>query len=89
LTTQANGRCESFTNTLKQEEIDARPYGDLPELERHIEEFIEQFYNRERLHSALGYKSPEEFEQKQAIERPVSALPAAMLFEKHKEVSRC
>jgi transposase InsO family protein len=84
-----NGRCESFINTLKQEEIDARPYGDLPELERHIEEFIEQFYNRQRLHSALGYQSPEEFEQKQAIQRPVSALPAAMLFEKHKEVSRC
>lgn len=84
-----NGRCESFINTLKQEEIDARPYGDLPELEQHIEEFIEQFYNRVRLHSALGYQSPEEFEQKHATQRSAPAMPAAMMFEKHKEVSRC
>lgn len=82
-----NGRCESFIKTLKEEEIDARPYGDMPELERHIEEFIDQFYNRERLHSALGYRPPDEFEQKVASERSAQGMPAAMTFSKHKEVA--
>jgi transposase InsO family protein len=81
-----NGRCESFIKTLKQEEIDARPYHDLPELEQHIEEFIDQFYNRERLHSALGYRPPEEFEAKVARERSAQGMPAALNLTKHKEV---
>ena len=34
-----------------------------------VEEFIEQYYNRLRLHSALGYRSPEEFEQQTEVER--------------------
>src|SRR6266851_5665801 len=49
-----NGRCESFLKTLKQEEIDARPYHTMEELEQHVTECIEQIYNRVRLHSALG-----------------------------------
>ena len=57
-----NGQCESFLKTLKQEEIDARPYHTMEELEEHLAEFIEQIYNQVRLHSALGYLSPEEFE---------------------------
>lgn len=81
-----NGRCESFIKTLKEEEIDARPYGDMAELEQHIEEFVDQFYNRERLHSALGYQPPEEFEQKVSRERPAQRMPAAMILSKHKEV---
>jgi hypothetical protein len=58
-----NARCESFFRTLKREEIDGRPYRDLEDLRAHVEEFIEQYYNRCRLHSALGYRPPEEFEQ--------------------------
>jgi transposase InsO family protein len=81
-----NGRCESFIKTLKQEEIYARPYRDLPELEQHLEEFMGQFYNRERLHSALGYRSPEEFEAKVARERSVQGMPAALTLTQHKEV---
>src|ERR1700691_6174015 len=42
-----NGRCESFIKTLKQEEIDARSYGSLEELAQHLEEFLEQIYNRQ------------------------------------------
>jgi Integrase core domain len=38
-------------------------YDGLEHLRTNIEEFIEQYYNRERLHSALGYRSPEEFER--------------------------
>jgi len=58
-----NASSESFVKTLKQEEINANQYHDLEDLRAHIEEFIENYYNRQRLHSALGYCSPEEFEQ--------------------------
>jgi transposase InsO family protein len=82
-----NGQCESFIKTLKREEVDARPYQTMEELEQHLAEFIEQIYNRVRLHSALGYLSPEEFEA-----RPLSArtgptwLPACLSFRSHEEV---
>jgi len=82
-----NGQCESFMKTLKQEEIDARPYSTMEELEQHLEEFIEQNYNQVRLHSALGYLSPAEFEA-----RPVppgslpGGLPAGLRLRRHVEV---
>jgi putative transposase len=82
-----NGQCESFIKTLKREEVNARPYQTMEELEQHLAEFIEQIYNRVRLHSALGYLSPEEFEA-----RPLSArtgptwLPACLSFRSHEEV---
>jgi len=53
---------ESFMKTLKREEIYANQYRDLEHLRTHIEEFIENYYNRQRLHSPLGYRPPEEFE---------------------------
>jgi transposase InsO family protein len=82
-----NGQCESFLKTLKREEIDARPYHTMEELEQHLEEFIEQVYNRVRLHSALGYRSPIEFEQQQAQCRTeVNWLPAALSFLRHQEI---
>ena len=58
-----NASCESFMRTLKREEIYANEYRDLDDLRANIEEFIERYYNRIRLHSALGYRPPEEFEQ--------------------------
>lgn len=58
-----NASCESFMKTLKREEIYTNTYRDLDHLRVHIAAFIEQYYNRDRLHSALGYYSPEEFEQ--------------------------
>ena len=58
-----NARCESFLKTLKREEIYTRQYRDRGDLELHIAEFLEQYYNRRRLHSALGYRSPESFER--------------------------
>jgi putative transposase len=48
--------------TLKQEEIYAHKYRDIADLRAHIAEFIEEYYNRQRLHSALGYRTPQEFE---------------------------
>jgi len=59
-----NASCESFIKTLKREEIYANKYDNLEQLRANIEEFIEEYYNRQRLHSALGYRSPEEFERK-------------------------
>ena len=58
-----NAVCESFMKTLKQEEIYCNQYRDLEELSAHLEEFIGNYYNRLRLHSALGYRTPEEFDR--------------------------
>jgi transposase InsO family protein len=83
-----NGRCESFIKTLKHEEIDARPYRTIEELAAHVEEFIERVYNSVRLHSALAYLSPVEFEQRQELGKDVAAwLPASMSFPRHREIS--
>ena len=79
-----NGKCESFIKTLKREEIDARRYTSLAELRQHVDEFIEQTYNKSRLHSALGYRSPEEFEESQTP--PVKWSPAALRFSRHEEI---
>jgi hypothetical protein len=49
--------------TLKQEEIYCSSYADFTQLSLHLEAFIDNYYNRLRLHSALGYRTPEEFEQ--------------------------
>ena len=57
-----NALCESFLKTLKREEVYCTDYRDLEHLEANLEEFVEQYYNRCRLHSALNYCSPEEFE---------------------------
>lgn len=57
-----NARCESFMKTLKQEEIRCRRYGTMDELRKNLEEFIDHYYNERRLHSALAYRSPQEFE---------------------------
>ena len=49
-----NAICESFMKTLKREEIYANDYRDVEHLAKDVEEFIEHYYNRCRLHSALG-----------------------------------
>jgi transposase InsO family protein len=57
-----NAMAESFMKTLKHEEIDASAYRDLAHARSAIGEFIDTVYNRQRLHSALAYLSPMEFE---------------------------
>ena len=82
-----NASCESFMKTLKREEIYANKYDDLENLRANIEEFIEQYYNRLRLHSALGYRSPEEFEQQIEASGPAESRSATMVFFENKENS--
>ena len=53
---------ESFFATLKGELIDARPWPTRRAARQAIFEWIETFYNRERMHSSLGYRSPAAFE---------------------------
>jgi transposase InsO family protein len=74
-----NAACESFMKTLKQEEIYCNQYADFSELSAHLEEFIDTYYNRQRLHSALGYRTPEEFEQDAATAPSGSSHVAATL----------
>jgi putative transposase len=81
-----NASCESFIKTLKREEIYANTYRDLEDLRANIEAFIEQYYNRCRLHSALGYRPPEEFEQS-LVSTPKTAA-ATMSFFRHEEIYR-
>lgn len=57
-----NARAESFMGTLKREEVDGRQYRDAADARRSIGMFIDVVYNRQRLHSALRYLAPAEFE---------------------------
>ncbi len=57
-----NAACESFMKTLKYEEVYRQEYRNLTEARASVEQFIERVYNRRRLHSALGYVPPVEFE---------------------------
>ncbi len=74
-----NASCESFIKTLKREEIYARQHDNLEHLRANIEEFIEEYYNRPRLHSALGYESPEEFEKQSEFSSAVSDFRRASM----------
>jgi transposase InsO family protein len=61
-----NAACESFMKTLKYEEVYRNEYRDLREARASISQFLEVVYNRKRLHSALGYLPPAEFEAHRA-----------------------
>jgi len=72
--------------TLKREEIDATSYRDLEHWRANIEEFIERYSNRCRLHSALGYRTPEEIES--SVQTETLSLGATMSFFRHETIYR-
>jgi putative transposase len=72
-----NAKAESFMKTLKQEEVDGSAYRDVADARARIGSFIEAVYNSQRLHSALDYLSPEEYETN--LPRVRRAVPPASL----------
>lgn len=77
-----NATCESFMKTLKKEEVNCSEYLDLNDLTIHIETFIDKYYNQQRLHSALRYTSPADFETAAAgpQQDAVSGAPRMSFF---------
>jgi putative transposase len=79
-----NAKCESFMKTLKQEEIRANEYRDFEHLRNNVMEFVDNYYNGQRLHSALGYRTPETFEQD--ITPATADETACLSFSRHREI---
>ncbi len=74
-----NAKAESFMKTLKAEEVNGKAYATLDHARRDIGKFIETVYNTERLHSALGYKPPVEFEAELSHSRNHQPKPETAL----------
>jgi putative transposase len=68
-----NAFCESFMKTLKYDEVHRQEYRDLADAHTSIEHFIERVYNQKRLHSALGYIAPADFENGLRLARGAQA----------------
>jgi putative transposase len=71
-----NAKAESFMKTLKQEEINGCNYRNLNQARSATGVFIETIYNRQRLHSALDYRSPDEYEATLAVRNRCEHLKA-------------
>ena len=67
--------------------IYTRQYRDRADLEAHIGEFIERYYNRRRMHSALGYRTPEQFERS-LLHLPASVPVASVSLFRHAGIYR-
>ncbi len=77
-TPEDNGFIESFFKTLKKEEVYFKNYKTLSDVVNNLPRFIEEVYNKKRMHSSLNYKSPEEFEAMilkiKPVNRPVQKI---------------
>jgi putative transposase len=81
-----NAKCERFIRTLKQEEIHCREYRDIEDLRANLQVFFERYYNAQRLHSALGYRSPDAFERETVTDDRKASAPPTMSFTRHQEI---
>lgn len=75
-----NAQAESFLKTLKHEEVNLRDYRTIDDARASIGQFIEQVYNEKRLHSALDYRPPAEFEAALAA-APAVVQPGQVRYE--------
>ena len=69
-----NAACESFMKTLKAEEVNGKAYASLEELQADLAAFLDEYYNRCRLHSSLNYCAPEKFERLHEAAAPSAAV---------------
>jgi putative transposase len=81
-----NAKCESFMKTLKLEEIHANEYRGMEDLRKNVSAFVDVYYNTQRLHSALGYRTPEQFEA--TFPRVAVEADAETSFLRHPEIYR-
>jgi putative transposase len=77
-TPEDNAYIESFFKTLKKEEVYFKDYMTMKDVMLNLPKFIDDVYNRKRLHSSLGYRTPEEYEtevmNRKPADRPVQKL---------------
>lgn len=72
---EENGYAERLMRTIKEEEVDLSEYSDFADVYRQIGRFLEDVYNTKRIHSALGYLTPVEFEAAWRTAQPVLTTP--------------
>lgn len=72
---EENGYAERLMRTIKEEEVDLSEYNDFIDVRRQLGRFIEDVYMTKRIHSALGYLTPSEFEAAWRLTRPDQTTP--------------
>jgi transposase InsO family protein len=72
---EENGYAERLMRTIKEEEVDLSEYTDFADVDRQVGRFLEEVYNTKRIHSALGYLTPVEFEAAWQVAQPMLTTP--------------